>query len=140
MGYLTGREVHLTNFNLHWTWRNFSSNWRFRYMSVSMARASLNKSWELVTNTTAASKYIPKRPKIFINWNPPFQNWLHNIFKNCFLWSKTYFTAFTFRGTFTKYWHISKSSIWRKNSSSSVKVKIHQMYLFTRQITQNKTL
>ena len=26
-----------------------------------------------MTNTTAASKYIPKRPRISINWNPPFR-------------------------------------------------------------------
>ena len=30
-----------------------------------------------MTNTTAASKYIPRRPRISINWNPPFQNSLH---------------------------------------------------------------
>ena len=41
--------------------------------SHSMARANLNKSEWLVTNTTAASKYIPKRPRICINWNPPFR-------------------------------------------------------------------
>ena len=33
----------------------------------SMARANLNKSVWLVTNTTAASKYIPRRPRISIN-------------------------------------------------------------------------
>jgi hypothetical protein len=36
-----------------------------------MARANLNKTEWLVTNTTAASKYIPKRPRICNNWNPP---------------------------------------------------------------------
>ena len=46
-------------------------------MYHSMARANLNKSEELVTNTTAASKYIPKRHSIYINL-------LHKIFKNCF--------------------------------------------------------
>ena len=44
-----------------------------------MARANLNKSVWLVTNTTAASKYIPRRPRISINWNPPFQTSLHKI-------------------------------------------------------------
>ena len=39
----------------------------------SMTRANLNKSEWLVTNTTAASNYIPKRPRICINWNPPFR-------------------------------------------------------------------
>jgi hypothetical protein len=33
----------------------------------SMATANLNKSEDFVTNTTAASKYIPKRPRISIN-------------------------------------------------------------------------
>ena len=33
----------------------------------SMATANLNKSEDLVTNTTAASKYIPRRPRISIN-------------------------------------------------------------------------
>ena len=31
-----------------------------------MARANLNKSEKLVTNTTEVSKYIPKRPRICI--------------------------------------------------------------------------
>ena len=59
----------------------------------SMARANLNKSEWLLTNTTTASKYIHKRPKICINWNPPFQISLHNIFENFFLWSKSYFSG-----------------------------------------------
>ena len=33
----------------------------------SMATANLNKSEDFVTNTTAASKYIPRRPRISIN-------------------------------------------------------------------------
>ena len=33
----------------------------------SMAIAILNKSEEFVKNTTAASKYIPRRPRISIN-------------------------------------------------------------------------
>ena len=52
----------------------------------SMARANQNKSVWLVTNTTTASKYIPRRTRISINWNPPFQTSLHKIFKNCSLW------------------------------------------------------
>ena len=43
------------------------------YATHSMATANLNKSEEFVTNTTAASKYIPRTPRISINWNPPFQ-------------------------------------------------------------------
>ena len=38
-----------------------------------MPRANLNKSVWLVTNTTTASKFIPKRTRICLNWNPPFQ-------------------------------------------------------------------
>ena len=38
----------------------------------SMARANVNNSVWLVTNTPTASKYIPKWTKIYINWNPPF--------------------------------------------------------------------
>ena len=38
-----------------------------------MALANLNKCKELVTNTNKASKYMPKRPRICINGNPPFR-------------------------------------------------------------------
>ena len=68
--------------------------------------ANLNKSefwWQILF--TEVSKYIPKSksPKICINWYPPpFQTSLHKFFKNCFLWSKSYLTTFTFRGTFIK--------------------------------------
>ena len=34
----------------------------------SMATANLKKSEEFMTNATAASKYIPRRPRISINW------------------------------------------------------------------------
>ena len=37
------------------------------HLSHSMATSNLNKSEEFVTNTTAASKYIPRRPRISIN-------------------------------------------------------------------------
>ena len=68
----------------------------------SMTRANLNKSKKVWTSTTTSSKYIPKRPRIWINWSPPFHTSLHKIVKNCFLLSKSCFTMFTFRGTFTK--------------------------------------
>ena len=48
-----------------------------------MVTANLKKSEDFMTNTTAASKYIPRRPKISMNWNPTFQafffvrNWRH---------------------------------------------------------------
>ena len=40
----------------------------------STARANLNKSKKILTSTTTASKYIPKRPRICINWNPPLSD------------------------------------------------------------------
>merc|ERR1712051_19848 len=45
----------------------------------SMARANLNKSVWLVTNTTAASKYIPRRTRISINLNPSFQTQIYLV-------------------------------------------------------------
>ena len=40
-------------------------------ISHNMARVNLKKSEELVTNTTTAWKYTPKKPIICINCNPP---------------------------------------------------------------------
>ena len=56
-------------------------NWVNFVKNRSMATANFNKSVWLVANTTAASKYIPRRPRISINWNPPFQTSLHKISK-----------------------------------------------------------
>ena len=42
-----------------------------------------------MTNITAASKYIPRSPRISINWNPPFQKSFYKIFMK-----------FKFRGTY----------------------------------------
>ena len=60
--------------------------WTYTFMMTahSMAIAILNKSEEIVKNTTAASKYIPRRPRISINWNPPFQTSLHKNSKEIF--------------------------------------------------------
>ena len=44
-----------------------------------MARANVNKNEEVLTNTTAASKYIPRRPRIYINKNPPFQTQIYLV-------------------------------------------------------------
>ena len=57
---------------------------QYTLYNYSMATANLKKSEEFVTNTTAASKYIPRRPRISINWNPPFQTSLHKILKVVF--------------------------------------------------------
>ena len=59
-----------------------------------------NSSWLLLPQHQ--STYLPKRPRICINWNPPFQTSLHKIFKHCFLYSKSCFTMLTFKGTFIK--------------------------------------
>ena len=45
----------------------------------STAIAILKKSEAIVKNTTAASKYIPRRPRISINWNPPFQTQIYLV-------------------------------------------------------------
>ena len=45
----------------------------------SMARANLNESKKVLTCTTTASKYIPMRPRICINWNPPFQTQIYLV-------------------------------------------------------------
>jgi len=45
--------------------------------SHSMGEANLNKSDEVLTNTNTVSKYIPKRPRICINWNPSFQTQIY---------------------------------------------------------------
>ena len=44
-----------------------------------------------MTNTTAASKYIPRRLRISVNWNPPFQTSLHKISKVVFFGLTTFF-------------------------------------------------
>ena len=44
-----------------------------------MASANLNKSEVFLINTTAASKYKPRRPRICINLNPPFQTHIYLV-------------------------------------------------------------
>ena len=44
-----------------------------------------------MTNTTAASKYIPSRPRISIDWNLTFQTSLHKISKVIFFWTMIFF-------------------------------------------------
>ena len=44
-----------------------------------MARANLNKSYKVLTSTTTASKYMPKRPRIHINLNLPFQTHIYIV-------------------------------------------------------------
>ena len=42
-------------------------------LTVCPERVNIYKNEEFVTNTTTASKYIPKRSRICINENPPSQ-------------------------------------------------------------------
>ena len=75
--------------------------------SHSMATADLKKSEDFVTNTTAPSKYIPRRTKISINWNPTFQMFFWSkftkikIFKNFRIAPKLFF-AFQYIKNWTK--------------------------------------
>ena len=74
---------------LYSTYVDEISNWKwmdqtFSFSTIeehSMARANLNKSEVFLKNTNTASKYL----------------------HSCFLWSKTCFTMFTFRGTYIYY-------------------------------------
>ena len=45
----------------------------------SMTTANLNKSEDLVINTTTASKYIPRRLRICINWNFLFKTQIYLV-------------------------------------------------------------
>ena len=90
-------------------WNIFSlkSNLKFQNQTSllpyhSMAMGNLNKSKEITPTTTTALKVAPQRTIFHKNWNPPFWTSLHKIFKNCFLWSKSCCTIFTFTGTFIK--------------------------------------
>ena len=76
------------------------------WFNHSMATTNLNKSEELVTNTTTVSKYIPKRPRICINWNSPFQtkNYLVKVSLNMNIMNKIY---------------LIKNNIWKSYESRS---------------------
>ena len=63
-----------------WEVAKMNSNrfWRSILIHI-MARANLNKSVWRVTNTTTVSKYIPRRTRISINLNPPFQTQIYLV-------------------------------------------------------------
>ena len=83
--YLLFDQLRLQDFGLtFWGYGKFKEKCRIYDTLHSMATANLNKSEKFVTNTTAASKYIPRRPRISINWNPPFQTSVHRISKVVF--------------------------------------------------------
>ena len=51
---------------------------KVQYYAVNTLVAQYKRVW-MVTNTTTASKYIPKRTRICINWNPPFQTQIYLV-------------------------------------------------------------
>ena len=55
---------------------------KWKSTAQSMARANLNKDKCFLTSAATAWKYILKRPRICINWNPPFRP--HFIFQKKF--------------------------------------------------------
>ena len=81
----------------------------------STAIAILNKSEEIVKNTTAASKYIPRRPRISINWNPPFQTQIYLVNSKKWKISKIFDSLrnFFFALQYLKNW--TKVVSWKKN-------------------------
>ena len=56
----------------------------------TVAQDNLSKVVNFMTNTTTASKYIPKRPKICISWNSPFQTSKNKPFKIWILFLSQY--------------------------------------------------
>ena len=69
----------------------------------SMAGANLNKSENLVTNTTAASKYI----RIWMNLNHPFQTKIYVVKYLWALWRKIYYI----KNSFWKFYEV-RSKFW----------------------------
>jgi hypothetical protein len=54
--------------------------WKFiKYQNPPSVKPSTS-----TTTTATASKYIPKRPRICISWNPPFHTSLYKIIRNWF--------------------------------------------------------
>ena len=95
----------------------------------STAISILNKSEEIVKNTTAASKYIPRRPKISINWNPPFQTQIYLVNSKKWKISKIFESLrnFFFALQYLKNWTkvVSWKKIfcsWKKNFVSLKKI------------------
>ena len=54
-----------------------------KLLKSSKMESILNKSKKVLTSTTTSSKYIARRPRICINWNPSFQTQIYLI-KNSF--------------------------------------------------------
>ena len=63
----------------------------FGDIGEKLTTANFIKSVWLVTNTTAASKNIPRRPRISINGYPPFQTSLYKISEEFFFRQTIFF-------------------------------------------------
>ena len=79
-----------------------------------MVRTNLNKSKKNLDFYYHSIKVHTQEAQNLHQLKSPFQTSLHKFFKNCFSWSKSCFTMFTFRCTFTKWiwdWKLKGISI-----------------------------
>ena len=83
----------------------FSEIWRFIFQSHELVAVWPEPIWKRIKKVSSSTTIIPKSLRVCINWNSS----LHRNFKNYFLLSKSCFTEFTFRGTFTK-----KILVWKR--------------------------
>ena len=90
-----------------------------------MAIAILNKNEEIVKNTTTVSKYIPRRSRISINWNSPFQTSLHKNSKEIFFrLAKIFFQEqkiFVQGTTFVQFFRYCKAKEKKINKNKKIK-------------------
>ena len=96
----------------------------------SMATANLKKSEDFVTNITAATKYIPRRPRISINWNPPFQTQIYLVNSKKYIIFQKFLNRSKFFFGFTIHKKLNKSCSlefffcsWKKNCLSEKTLK-----------------
>ena len=100
-----------------------------------MARAKLNKSEFFLTNTTKASKYLPRRPRICINWNPLFQT--HIFFIKCTSKCNNCETRFTSSKQFLKN---LRSEVWKRGFQLMLILGLQGMYFDAAVVFVKKTL
>ena len=98
-------------------------------MHHSMATANIKKSLELVTNTTAASKYIPRRPRISINWNPPFQTQIYLLNSKKQKNSKNFESLRKFLKNYIFWNLLSKFGLWKGGFQLMLILGLLGMYL-----------
>ena len=73
------KHAKMTLIKKHYTVFLQKAKYQLNIPDHSMAIAILNKSEDIVKNTTAASKCIPWTPRISINWNLPFQTQIYLV-------------------------------------------------------------